>query len=284
MDWQIFEAKFAGEGSIDVGGPFRDTLANVMSELETETLPILIKTPNNRNNVGMNRECFMLNPASTSPIHSELFEFMGNFIGFSIRTKSAMNWHFPPSFWKQILEEPMTISDLEDYDTYSYQVLKDIEKYGQSMKPAEFNAAVMEKFCTHYSNGKEVELCPGGKEKDVTHANYKEFIELFLKVRFDEVKKQMESVMKGITFVIKNDILSFLNWDDIELRACGPKNIEIADLKAISDYNVDANHKIIKWFWEMFEKFSQEERQKYLKFVWGRAKIPSDTTNLDYRH
>jgi hypothetical protein len=28
-DYQIFSADFAGEGSIDVGGPFRDTLSNV---------------------------------------------------------------------------------------------------------------------------------------------------------------------------------------------------------------------------------------------------------------
>jgi E3 ubiquitin-protein ligase HERC1 len=94
----------------------------------------------------------------------------------------------------------------------------------------------------------------------------------------------MDSVKRGVEFVIKNDVLSFLSWDDVELRACGPKNIEIADLQRISSYNVGKDHKIIKWFWEMFESFTQEERQKYLKFVWGRAKMPSDTTNLDYQH
>jgi len=119
-DSQIFEAQFAGEGSIDVGGPFRDTLTNLCAELETDALPMLIKTPNNRNTHGYNRDCFMLNPASTSPTHQELFEFLGNFIGFSIRTKSAMNWHFPPIFWKQLLEEPVTMHDLEGYDAYSY--------------------------------------------------------------------------------------------------------------------------------------------------------------------
>lgn len=49
---------------MDVGGPFRECIGNVVDELETDSLPLLIKTPNNRNDHGSNRECFMLNPAS----------------------------------------------------------------------------------------------------------------------------------------------------------------------------------------------------------------------------
>ena len=39
-----------------------------------------------------------------------------------------------------------------------------------------------------------------------------------------------------------------------------------------------------KMFWEMFDSLDQEERKKYLKFVWGRAKIPSDTSILEEKH
>ena len=37
-------------------------------------------------------------------------------------------------------------------------------------------------------------------------------------------------------------------------------------------------------FWTMFEKFTQEERSKYLKFVWGRSKLPSNLEDLTYKH
>jgi len=40
----------------------------------------------------------------------------------------------------------------------------------------------------------------------------------------------------------------------------------------------------MKWFWEMFEGFTQDERKSYLKYVWGRSKIPTDCSNLRYRH
>jgi E3 ubiquitin-protein ligase HERC1 len=34
----------------------------------------------------------------------------------------------------------------------------------------------------------------------------------------------------------------------------------------------------------MFEAFTQEERAKYLKFLWGRSRIPSDVSRLEYKH
>jgi E3 ubiquitin-protein ligase HERC1 len=34
----------------------------------------------------------------------------------------------------------------------------------------------------------------------------------------------------------------------------------------------------------MFEEFTQEERAKYLQFIWGRNKLPSDCSNLEYKH
>lgn len=34
----------------------------------------------------------------------------------------------------------------------------------------------------------------------------------------------------------------------------------------------------------MFESFTQEERKKYLKFVWGRSKLPEDTKNIGDPH
>jgi hypothetical protein len=78
-DSQMFSVSLAGEGSIDVGGPFRETLTNMVAELETDALPLLIKTPNNRNEHGSSRDCFCLNPASITPTHAELFIFRGSF-------------------------------------------------------------------------------------------------------------------------------------------------------------------------------------------------------------
>lgn len=132
------------------------------------------------------------------------------------------------------------------------------------------------------SNGAVVELCPGGKEIAVTHANHKEFVELVAKARLAECEKQMAWLKQGVSHVIDLTILSFLSWEEVELRACGPKDIEVDALKAVTDTSED--NKWVKMFWQMFATFTQEERRKYLKFAWGRSKLPNDTSSLEYRH
>lgn len=37
-------------------------------------------------------------------------------------------------------------------------------------------------------------------------------------------------------------------------------------------------------FWQVMQRFTDEERCLYLKFVWGRARLPVDCRNLSYRH
>ena len=63
----------------------------------------------------------------------------------------------------------------------------------------------------------------------------------------------MEWVKRGVTFVIDLSVLAFLTWEEIEIRACGRKDIEIPDLKAITEYTYcSEDHKMIKFFWSMF--------------------------------
>ena len=69
VEVKCFECKFLGEGGIDAGGLFRDALVDISKELQSDVLPLLTKTPNNKNDSGNFRECFILNPHARSPTH-----------------------------------------------------------------------------------------------------------------------------------------------------------------------------------------------------------------------
>lgn len=63
----------------------------------------------------------------------------------------------------------MTLSDLEQLDAYSHQVLVDLKTYGSTLPEEEFEYAVVDQyFTTILSNGDEVPLCIGGETKKVT--------------------------------------------------------------------------------------------------------------------
>lgn len=79
-------------------------------------------------------------------------------------------------------------------------------------------------------------------------------------------------------------LVSYLTPDAIEIRACGAKEIDLERLKSITSYNVDSNHEIVGRFWRVFENFTHAQRSSYLKFVWGRNRLPSDLSRLSRKH
>jgi hypothetical protein len=83
-------------------------------------------------------------------------------------------------------------------------------------------------------NGQEVELCENGKEKSVTKENYEEFIKLLLRKRFDEGKEQMVWIKEGVKLIIDFNIMSMLNWEEVEVRSAGEKIVDIEVLKSIT--------------------------------------------------
>lgn len=120
VDAKVFNVTFPGEGAQDAGGPFRDCITNMCKELQSENLPILVRTPNNKNNHGQFRECWIPNPSSKTPTQIEMFKFFGAMIGWSIRTTSSLHLDLPPIFWKKIICEEVDEFDLKCIDTYSW--------------------------------------------------------------------------------------------------------------------------------------------------------------------
>jgi len=40
----------------------------------------------------------------------------------------------------------------------------------------------------------------------------------------------------------------------------------------------------VQRFWRVFENWTHEERSLYLKFVWGRNRLPADVSKLSRKH
>jgi len=83
----------------------------------------------------------------------------------------------------------------------------------------------------------------------------------------------------------KLGLISYLTAEAIEIRACGSKEINIDMLKSITSYsNCGPTHEVVERFWRVFEAFTHEQRSLYLKFVWGRNRLPIDVSRLSRKH
>ena len=77
------------------------------------------------------------------------------------------------------------------------------------------------------------------------------------------------------------DVMAYLTPSAMEIRACGAKVIDVERFKSITTYPMcESNHEIVGRFWRVFEAFSPAERAGYLKFVWGRNRLPISLTGV----
>ena len=93
---------FPGESVDDCGGGYSESVAEMCDELQNGSLPLLIVTPNGRDESGANRDCFILNPDANSPVHLNMFRFFGVLIGIAIRTGSPLSLSLAEPVWKQL--------------------------------------------------------------------------------------------------------------------------------------------------------------------------------------
>lgn len=63
---------------------------------------------------------------------------------------------------------------------------------------------------------------------------------------------------------------------------CGSPDIPLTLLKSVATYKgIEATAPLIQWFWEVMDEFTNAERSLFLRFVWGRTRLPR--TIADFR-
>lgn len=76
--WPVADCPFLpGESVDDCGGGYSESIAEICEELQNGLTPLLIVTPNGRDESGANRDCYLLNPATRAPVHCSMFRFLG---------------------------------------------------------------------------------------------------------------------------------------------------------------------------------------------------------------
>ncbi|XP_016124312.1 E3 ubiquitin-protein ligase HERC2-like [Sinocyclocheilus grahami] len=111
---RVWKVKFVGESVDDCGGGYSESIAEMCEELQNGLTPLLIVTPNGRDESGANRDCFLLNPAAKSPLHISMFRFLGVLLGIAIRTGSPLSLYLAEPVWKQLAGMNLTIADLSE--------------------------------------------------------------------------------------------------------------------------------------------------------------------------
>ncbi len=208
-------------------GPFRESITSMCTELQSTVLPLFIPCPNQQNNVGENRDKFVVNPSANGVHHLQQYYFMGMMMGIAIRAKNSLSLDLPAIVWKRVVRLPFSTADVRAVDINFAQSLDQLSKMNQE----EFSASIFETFTTTRSDKSVVELKEGGSEINLQFADREEFIQLKWQARLNESSEQLEAMMKGLGAIVPDCVLSLFTWTNMNYLACGTPDVDIELLR-----------------------------------------------------
>ncbi|XP_021370838.1 probable E3 ubiquitin-protein ligase HERC1 isoform X1 [Mizuhopecten yessoensis] len=283
---RAWKVKLIGEGADDAGGVFDDTITEMCQELEMRVVPLLITTPNAQNESGNNRDRFLLNPSLTSDEEMEMFKFLGILCGVAIRTKKPLDLHFAPCVWKLLVGIPLQHEDLEEVDHLYIQSLigiSDIQKSG--VNETNFHEFIpLDSFLGQSSDGRLIPVISGGSTIRLHFHNRRDYVEAALNFRLHEMDRQAAAVREGMAWIVPVPLLTLLSPRVLEQMVCGMEDMNVDILRKVVRYRgIDEKNEVVRWFWEVLESFSNDERIQFLRFVSGRTRLPANPSDISQR-
>ncbi|TMW62165.1 hypothetical protein Poli38472_009658 [Pythium oligandrum] len=257
---------FTGEEGIDAGGVTREWYVILAREIFNPNYVLFTSAADS--------PTFQPNPLSyVNKDHLSYFEFVGKVIGKAVADGQLLDAHFTRSFYKHILQLPISYHDMEAIDPEYYRNLHSIldnpiEDLGLELT---FSAEQ-----SNFGRMEIVDLIPNGRNIAVTDENKMEYVQLVTHHRMATgIRQQIDAFLKGFHQLAPPELISIFNENELELLISGMPEIDIDDLKANTEYaNYKPTDSVIRWFWNVLYTINHEERALFLQFVTGTSKVP----------
>ena len=215
----------------------------------------------------------------------------------------------PSVVWKPLVGQQVGPEDIEAIDSLCFNVLDQVANIEtQNVTRETFEDVITNSFVATSSDGREIELKENGSNIPVTWDTRKEYVELVRNYRLQEFTAQVDAIRRGLGTIVPVPLLPLFTWQELEMMVCGKRIIDIGKtyrrthvtprshtvrnylctkaedrirflldyLRANTKYRnpVTASDKHIKMLWEVLTEFSHDERQMFLRFVWGQSRLP----------
>ena len=182
---------------------------------------------------------------------------------------------FTSPFYKALLQLPFEMKDLESLDGDLYRTVQQV----MSMEPEEVEFLYL---C--FAIG-DIELEPGGMERDVTAENRSEWLSKVLDFYSGQVSDQRRCIASGFSKILPLRELKGLGIDhtELELFLSGLPQYDIEDWRRNTEYpqcsmpNPAINRlhqQNIENFWTLMAELTDTEKAGVVRFSTGSAGVP----------
>ena len=230
-------------------------------------------------NVPAGGTTFQPNPSSTvqnDPLrgttHLDYFKFCGHVVAKALWDGQLLDAHFTQSFYKHIVNMPISFEDVEAVDPDMHRNLKWMKEHD-----------ITDVFDTTFTAEQDffgwtqvVDLVPGGSHIPVTEENKEQYVRLMAKhIMTGAIREQITAFQEGFWEVVPSHLIAMFHESELELLISGLPDIDVDDLRANTEYvGFSAASPVVQWFWEILRDMDQEDKARFVQFVTGTSKVP----------
>ena len=269
QDWKI---DFIGEISYDVGGILREFFSNIFQVLESENLKLFVKSETKEFS-------YILNPFL---LHNEenykYLKLVGILMAKALMQNVTINICFNKLIYKMILQEKIDFDDLAFIDTEFYTSIKNLKENifmtqdESIVKELGFIYSLEMNDC--YKHIHSLELVEKGRNIPVE--NLDDYVNKRIQLLIGLYYPLVEKIKEGFFSLLAKDKINVFTSNELELIINGRPFIDLEEWKEFTLYKgeYNANHIVIKWFWEILGEFTQKELSNLLLFATGASRVP----------
>ncbi|KNE58375.1 hypothetical protein, variant [Allomyces macrogynus ATCC 38327] len=256
-----------GEEGVDVGGVSREFFLLLSQEMFNPDYGLFEYAESDKRTLKINPK------SAVNPEHLTYFRFIGRVVGLAIFHGFFLDALFVGSFYKTILKQKITVSDMESFDAAHYRSLKwmlenditDVLDETMSTEDHRFGEVVT------------INLVPGGRDIAVTEKNKKEYVDKITEWHIvKSVEKQLNAFRQGLFELVPANVISVFDERELELLINGLAEFDVDDWVTHSVYlGYTASEPVIIWFWQCVRSWDNEKRARLLQFATGTSRIPS---------
>ncbi|CAG8571321.1 4594_t:CDS:10, partial [Scutellospora calospora] len=253
------------EAGIDGGGLFKEFLTSLTRIAFDAEYGLFLSTK---------EQLLHPNPHSYACQEIQLrhYEFLGRILGKALYEGILVDAAFAGFFLNKWLGERSYLDDLPSVDPELYQGLVYLKNYnGDVESDLSLNFTVVD------NESRTIELIHGGSDIPVTKHNRINYIYKMVDYRLNvQIGLQCQAFFRGLKDLIEPKWLKMFNQQELQILVGGAYfPISIADLQqntVYADYKDD--DPVIINFWKVVSEFSEEQKQKLIKFVTSCSRPP----------
>lgn len=258
--------KFRNEEGLDYGGVAREWLHLLSREMLNPQYGLFQYSRDDHYTLQINPD------SSVNPEHLSYFHFVGRILGIAVFHNHQLEGGFTLPFYKQLLNKPITLQDIEGVDPELHRSLTwMLENSTEGVLETTFSVEN-----NSFGVVKVHELKPNGAMIQVTEENKREYVKLYVNYRFMRgIEQQFLALQKGFTELIPPALLRPFDERELELVISGIGSIDIADWRSHTRLkHCTPDTMVVQWFWQAVESYSEEMRARLLQFVTGSSRVP----------